>query len=360
MSAISLDGHGTLAPLALNSARIATPTPIRKPKENRQMTDQQPLPATAAVAAAAESRPPIVILNPACRYGRRIRPIIEGALKGRAGELALTEAAGAAEKLAADAATNGRSIVVVGGDGTVAEVANGILTSGARVPLGIVPAGNGNDYALRTLHLPKDPQSALEIALQGRAIPMDAGQVNGRYFVNDMGVGIDANVAAAAERMKRIPFLRGQPLYYTASLRELLFHYNEIPELTVVCDSEASERRLYALVAASIGPTYGGGFRINPRADPHDGLFDVCAIWKPSRLRALRLLTMIQHGTHLNEPEVKLLRAHEVVLEAQRPIHGHLDGEVITAQRFEAHILPGALLVRQPWVPPRHPMHPSA
>jgi diacylglycerol kinase (ATP) len=312
---------------------------------------REPAPASHASAdtaqRAAGGQPPIFILNPASRHGRRIRRPLERALAGGRGEMALTDGRGAAERLAAQAATSGRSVVAVGGDGTIAEVANGILASGASIPLGVIPAGNGNDYALRTLHLPTDLPRALEIALTGAPMAMDVGQVNGRYFVNSLGVGIDANIAAAAESMKNIPLLRGQALYYTASLRELLFHYDRCPELTIAADGRSDDRRLYALAAVSIGPTYGGGFQINPGADPRDGLFDVCTIWKPKRSRALRLLPMVEKGQHLNEPEVKRLHAREIVLESTTTINAHLDGEILRAARFEARLLPGRLLVRQ-------------
>ncbi len=176
---------------------------------------------------------------------------------------------------------------------------------------------------------------------------MDAGEVNGRYFFNALGVGIDANIAAAAERLKGKPFMRGQLLYWGASLRELLFHYNECPDLIVSFDDEPGESRLFALAAVSIGPTYGGGFQINPGADPHDGYFDVCTIWKPSLARALRLLPMIEKGRHLREPEVSFRKVRAITMTALKPIYAHLDGEVITAPHFEARIHPAALLVRQ-------------
>jgi diacylglycerol kinase (ATP) len=100
-------------------------------------------------------------------------------------------------------------------------------------------------------------------------------------------------------------------------------------------------------VAVNIGPTTGGGFQINPGADPRDGLFDVTVIWKPSQLRALQLLPMVEKGTHITQPEVKRARVRTVALTSAKPIYAHLDGEVITAASFDATILPGALRVRQ-------------
>jgi diacylglycerol kinase (ATP) len=294
----------------------------------------------------------VVILNPAANHGRakRMRPMIERALTGGRGELVLTNAPRHGEQIGREAAQAGRPVVVVGGDGTLAEVANGILSvqQPTEVPLGLVAAGNGNDYAWNTLKLPHDPAAALEVALEGQIITVDAGMVNGRYFINSLGIGLDANIAAAAEALKRFRFLQGQMLYYTASLREIIFHYGRCPWLTIFLDGEETDGCLYALSAVSVGPTYGGGFRINPQADMRDGLLDLCRIVKPSKLRALRLLGIISKGQHVGLPEVSMHRVRSVILESKVPVFAHLDGEVMKAARFEVQSLPGALRVRVP------------
>jgi len=331
-----------------NDAPAAAPQPARlaAPTTN-------PLPETILAArrpTTVDTTTPLVILNPAANRGRtaRLRPLLEHALADGRAELAITSAPGEAERLARAAALAGRSVVIVGGDGSIREVGSGLLAAGARTPLGIVPGGSGNDYAYRALGLPVDPAQALEIALTGMPYPVDVGMVNGMYFFNALGVGLDANVAATAERLKRYPLMSGQTLYWASSLTELIFRYHRCPELTISCDAAPDERNHYALAALSIGPTYGGGFRINPDADPSDGYFNLCAITKPSQMRALRLLPMVERGQHLDQPEVKRLLVRQVTFEARQPIYAHLDGEVISAQRFEAHILPGALRVRRP------------
>jgi diacylglycerol kinase (ATP) len=295
------------------------------------------------------SDPPTVILNPAGNRGRsaKLRAPLEKALAGGRGELMLTSAPGEAQRIAGDAARAGRSIIAVGGDGTLSEIANGILASGQRVPLGIVPAGSGNDYACQTLRLPTNFSQALEIALHGMPTPMDAGAVNDHFFINSLGVGLDANVAARAERLKQVPLLRGKALYQVASVYELLFQYHHCPELRVSLDGAAQDQRSYTVAAVTIGPTYGGGFRINPKADSTDGMFDVCLIVKPGQMRALRLLPMVKKGQHTHQPEVRQLLARSLTLESDQPIHAHCDGEVFTGHRFEARILPGALLIRR-------------
>jgi diacylglycerol kinase (ATP) len=303
-----------------------------------------------AISSADPSSPapPIIILNPASKRGASLRRWLESELKkNKGGELVFTSQPRHAEQLALEAAQAGRDVVAVGGDGTAAEVAQGVIASGCQVRFGIVPCGNGNDYAWHTLGLPHDHREALEIALHGVAQPMDVGTVNGRSFINSLGVGIDANIAAAAERMKRTTFLRGHTLYYAASLTELLFHYSRCPELHVIIDGEERDRRPYAMAAVNLGPTAGGGFKINPGADPRDGLLDLCIIHKPSQRRALRLLPLVEKGKHTDQPEVQRLRAHTVAMQAEQPIYAHLDGEVMRSERFDVNILPGALLVRQ-------------
>ena len=329
----------------------------------RESESAEPAPVVAAQMAPNAGTPsntviapPLVILNPAANRGRaaRLRSQLERALGAGRGELTLTGATGDCARLTHQAALAGRDVVVVGGDGTIHEAAGALIaantqrsaTTGAGSALGIVPAGSGNDYAWRALRLPQNPAQALDLALTGAPVAVDVGVVNGRVFVNALGVGLDANIAAAAEHLKRVPLLGGQALYWAASLSELLLRYHHCPELSVWLDDEPLERRLYALADLSIGPTYGGGFAINPDASVTDGLFNLCAIWKPSLPRALRLLPLIERGKHLAEPEVQRRLVRQVVMEAAHPIHAHLDGEVISDSRFEARILPGALLVR--------------
>jgi len=332
-----------------------------------KLESADPAPVGAALASQDVETPtapptdaptalPLVILNPAANRGRaaRLRAQLERALRDGRGELALTSASGDCARLAQQAALAGRGVVVVGGDGTIHEAAGALIAANAArgvqagkgTPLGIVPAGSGNDYAWRALRLPHDVTHALDLALTGAPVAVDVGIVNGRVFVNALGVGLDANIAATAERYKRIPLLSGQALYWAASLGELLLRYNRCPELNVSLDGEPLERRLYALADLSIGPTYGGGFAINPDASLTDGLFNLCVIWKPSLSRALRLLPKIERGQHLAEPEVQRRLVRHVVMEAAQPISAHLDGEVISGSRFEARIQPGALLVR--------------
>ncbi len=294
---------------------------------------------------------PLVILNPAACRGNMThhRAVVRRRAERENAEYVETTKQGEAKELARRAAEQDRPVIVVGGDGSVHEVVNGILASGRRVPLGIVAAGSGNDYAWNTLKLPHDLAAAIERAFTGQLIDADAGIVNGRYFANGFSVGLDADIAVAAEQMKKIPFMSGARLYYGTTLKQLLFGYHRCPWLSIRLDDEQFDEpqaKRYVLMAVSNGPTYGAGFRINPTADYTDGLLNICTISYIPLLRALRLLPMVQKGEHGELPEVTFYQAKSVHIEARGTVNMQMDGETMSATSFDAKILPGALWVR--------------
>ena len=100
------------------------------------------------------------------------------------------------------------------------------------------------------------------------------------------------------------------------------------------------------MLAVTIGPTYGAGFRINPTADHCDGLFDICTIQYTPLLRALKLLPIVQKGEHTDLPEATFYRAKSVSIQARQPVNVQMDGETGKASSYDVGILPGALWVR--------------
>jgi len=296
---------------------------------------------------------PVVILNPTANRGHMeaYRVPLRSRVEQEPGaEYVETTKQGEAQERAFLAAKEGRPVIIVGGDGSVHEVVNGILKAGRRVPLGIVAAGSGNDYAWHTLKLPHEPMEAIERAFTGRLVDSDAGIVNGRYFANSFSVGLDADIAVAAGWMKKIPLMSGSRLYYGTTIKQLLFGYQRCPWLRFTLDGneqggEVATRR-YVLMAVTNGPTYGAGFRINPPADYSDGLLDICTINYTPLLRALKLLPQVQKGEHGDLPEVTFYRARSVRIESQKPVNIQMDGETTNATSYDAKILPGALWVR--------------
>jgi diacylglycerol kinase (ATP) len=300
----------------------------------------------------ASSGNPLVILNPAANCGNMAehRAMVRSRAEREHAEYVETTKPGEAQEFAGRAAGEGRPIIIVGGDGSVHEVVNGILAAGRRVPLGIVANGSGNDYAWNTLKLPHDLVAAIERAFTGRLIDVDAGIVNGEYFANSFSVGLDADIAVAAEKMKKVPFMSGARLYYGTTIKQLLFGYHRCPWLTIRLDDgeQLDERQAhrYVLMAVTIGPTYGAGFRINPTADHTDGLLDICTISYTPLLRALRLLPVVRKGEHAGLPEVTFYRARSVHIEARQIVNIQTDGETSHATSYDARVLPGALWVR--------------
>jgi len=296
---------------------------------------------------------PLVILNPAANRGKMgvYRRVVMERAKAERARYVETTKRGEAQALALDAARDGCPVISVGGDGTVHEVVNGILSSGSRVPLGIVGAGSGNDFAWKTLKLPEDPAQAIEKAFHGELLEVDAGKVNGSFFANSFSVGLDAEIAVSADRMKDIPFMSRARLYYTTTLKELFFGYGKCPWLCLQLTlSDGSQIRVqenrFVLVAVTNGPTYGAGFRINPHADPADGFFDVCAIDYAPLLRALRVLPVVKKGEHIGLPEVTCYLATAVSIESEQCVNAQMDGETANAKRYAVENLPAALLVR--------------
>jgi diacylglycerol kinase (ATP) len=296
---------------------------------------------------------PIVILNPTANRGKmeQHRALLRSRMEQEPqAEYVETTRQGEARERAMHAAEEGRLVIIVGGDGSVHEVVNGILSAGRRVPLGIVAAGSGNDYAWNTLKLPHDPAAAIERAFNGQPVDVDAGIVNGTYFANSFSVGLDADIAVAAGSMKKVPFMSGARLYYGSTLKQLLFGYSRCPWLKFTIDgseqSVGATSKRYVLLAVTIGPTYGAGFRINPTADHQDGLFDICAISYTPLARALQLLPVVKKGEHEGLPEVTFFRAASVQIESQKPVNVQMDGETSNATHYDARILPAALCVR--------------
>jgi len=296
---------------------------------------------------------PLVILNPAANRGKmeKHRVAVRSRVEREQAEFVETVRQGEANALAMTAAREGRPVIIVGGDGSVNEVVNGILSSERRVPLGIVGAGSGNDFAWNTLKLPRDPAAAIERAFSGKLIEVDAGRANDCYFVNSFSVGIDADIAVSANHMKNIPLMSGARLYYTTTVKQLLFGYRRCPWLTfklIDSDEQACEIQMkrFVLMAVTNGPTYGAGFRINPSADCSDGLFDVCTIDYTPLLRALRLLPVVKRGEHKGLPEVTFYRAKSIAIECKGSVNVQMDGETSHSSRYLVENLPAALLVR--------------
>lgn len=286
----------------------------------------------------------LLIVNPTARHGETeaLVPAVERLLQSVDHDTLLTEYMGHATELAA-AAESYDTIVAVGGDGTVHEVLNGIMAhpEDARPRLGLIPTGSGNDTR-RTLGIPDDVTDATLALTSGTTRPFDVGLCNGVYFNNSFAAGLDARVTAKAVEYKVTTKRSGLWLYLTALLHVL---FNELypHRVRVSWDGGPAEDVELLIVAATIGPTYGGGFFITPDAVPDDGLLEVCVIDPLSLPQALMRLPFVILGKHTKMKPVHMSRRSTIRIESEEPVPAQIDGEVMLERRYEISVLPGAI-----------------
>lgn len=231
------------------------------------------------------------------------------------------------------------AIVAVGGDGTVNEVLNGIADSSTT--LGIIPAGSSNDFA-KEIGIPSETNKACQNIIENSIKRIDIGKVNDRYFINMAGVGLDAQVSEAANK---IPFrTKGLFSYVVALLKVLITSYPK--EFSLALDGKTRLVKAW-LITIGNGKQFGGGMKILPTADLSDGLFDICVIQDVKKWRVFYYLPLIIAGKHLSLSSVAVYRAKEIEVKSLGCL-GHTDGEVMKGDVFKFELLPQALDVIVP------------
>jgi diacylglycerol kinase (ATP) len=231
-------------------------------------------------------------------------------------------------------------IVAVGGDGTFNEVANGILESGHRTALGIVPAGTGCDLP-RTLRVPGSIREALTFALTGEAQSMDVGlaktSTTERHFLNVAGLGFDAKVADRAQRTKR---LSGKKAYIAALAQSL----TDFGYIDVRIETDGKEIATKAVFVSIANAQYlAGGFHFAPMAKVNDGLLDLAIIDDISLPGFVKAVPSVMRGKHLSNPHWSHYTTTHVRVTATTPALVQLDGEISGTSPAEFTIVPGAL-----------------
>ncbi len=307
----------------------------------------------------ADPRALTLVVNPGAAGGRGARVgalAAEGLrLRGLAVEVRETTAPRAASDLALVAARGGAATVVaVGGDGTVHEVAEGLMRAGERAEerpvLGVVPAGTGNDFA-KLVGVERGLDRALDVIAAGTARVWDVGRARWKggeggeeVFVNAVGTGIDVEVVRQLDRLSRLP---GVVSYVVALLRALRGYRAVGLDLRI--DGARASRDVMMIVVAN-GRCIGGGFHVCPAARPDDGWLDTCVVDEVGLPGIARIIPRILRGRHGGDRAVSIGRAREVLIVARGPedLFFQLDGELREprgARELDVHILPGALRV---------------
>lgn len=310
----------------------------------------------------------LIIANPTAQNGaaqavaERLQRFLSLYLHHGDFDLAWTEHVRHATTLAERAAEYD-TVLALGGDGVIHEVANGLMRidDSQRPALAVVPVGSGNDFA-QTLGIHDFSGQDFSCLLACERKQLDIGRAlywnesvqaatdpGVEYFVQTLSFGVDAAIGLGTADMRKKVRLTGAPLYTLSGLEQFGLRYRDYPA-NIAFDGAPAERVRCIIMAVQLGPTYGSGYRICPDADPTDGLLDVCYAAGPvPRALALPMFLAAKNGGHTKLKPVRMRRCTQASFEfesADYPIQA--DGERIRASRLRIEVEPAALSV---WCP---------
>ncbi|MGD0707187.1 MAG: diacylglycerol kinase family protein [Anaerolineaceae bacterium] len=296
-----------------------------------------------------------VILNPAAGHGNGLQslPLVKQSLDQLHldYDLVVTDHAGQTTELAHQAALDGFDVVVAaGGDGTINEVANGLMAfklAGGQPPaMGVLPVGRGNDFAY-SLDLPIEVDKACQALAADRRRPIDIGKVTGgkvpegRYFCNCVGIGFDAVVTIEVVKLPRW----GGFASFMFAVIKTIFLYTRPPLADIDIDGQVISQRSL-MISIMNGRQLGtGAFITAPDSLPDDGLLDLCIAEQMNLVQILHIMPLFMKGTQATEKTIKMRRGvHITVTAHDGPLPAHMDGEMIS---IEGKSLTVELLPRQ-------------
>lgn len=282
------------------------------------------------------------IVNPAAGNGyalkteESIRQVLQG--MNAAYEFVHTSSPGDATQLAHEAAEKPdcRGVIAVGGDGTAYEVACGLMNTG--VPLGIIPAGTGNDF-IKTVNIPKKPLEALQRILHGAPRPVDVGRLNQRMFLNVCGTGFDVQTLEYTLEAKK--HMRGL-LPYMVGLIRAIFSYKPV-HVAFTVDGETQERDVL-LCSIANGRFIGGGIPVCPDAQPDDGLMDMVIVETKPRWKIPFYLPGLMLG-RIDRFKITTHKRCKAMTIRSKGMRLNVDGEIQMMDEAEFEILPGKLML---------------
>ena len=268
----------------------------------------------------------LFVINPIAGGGKAkaLRSLIDEIMDkyNREYDLILTSKPGEATSIAENNVDEYEIIVAVGGDGTVNEVAIGLINKN-KGTLGIIPGGTGNDLA-KSLDISLDPRQALETLCRGLKRDIDIGNVNGSNFLNISSVGFDAEVVINNVEIKKKIKSR---ISYAISVVYTLFNF-KTKKIQIDIDGKILNEEIM-LLAVGNGKYYGGGMKILPKAMVDDGYFDICVVSRVSKIKTLFLFPSIFKGNHVRyDKYVRIFRAKTVKINSEKGIHINIDGDV--------------------------------
>jgi YegS/Rv2252/BmrU family lipid kinase len=299
-----------------------------------------------------------LLVNPSAGGGRaaHLQPEVEAALTrlGLPHRVERTESLDHARGLAGTAAEAGEVVVTLSGDGLIGAVA-GVLHQHDGAVLGVLPGGRGNDFC-RVLGIPlEDIPAACAVLRDGAERPLDLGCVDGNPFIGIASLGFDSEANRIANEA---PARLGNLVYVYGAIRALVAWRPARFDLEL----DGGERHTYVgwSVGACNSKAYGGGMYAAPDAELDDGLLDIVVATTMSKRRFLTvLMPRVFKGTHVDMPEVHVLRTRSLRVEADRPFVVYADGDPIGHTPTTIEVLPAALKVLCPGTIPTGAAHPE-
>ncbi len=234
-------------------------------------------------------------------------------------EDAMTSHPGDARRYAESVNGSTHTVVCVGGDGTLNGVVNGLGSKG--VPLAVFPAGTGNVF-WHDIKTPRRVKKFCRMILEHKVRRFDVGEADGRRFISMVGAGFDAEAVITMENMRA-----GNMVLSMYALPVLLsaLHY-EFPRFIVEADGEMVSKKAGTVIIGNI-PTYGGPFNITSRAKSNDGLLDVLVFERVGPVSGVKFAAKALFHKHLNDRDVKYIRASRVRLNTDRRVPLQIDGD---------------------------------
>lgn len=270
---------------------------------------------------------PLFIINPIAGGGRgkSVIPLIEKKMQENNinYEIILTTQPLEATKITENNVNRFSTIVAVGGDGTVNEVAKGLINS-KKGTLGIIPCGTGNDFG-KVVGIPTDLNKALDILIEGKKRKIDVGKINGYNFLNIASIGFDTEVVVSTNIIKKK--IKNKIAYILGILATLINYKRK--KVNLLIDNVRYDKDL-VLMAVGNGNFYGGGLEVLPMAIIDDGFFHICLVKDISNLKILFLFPSIFKGQHIKYTKfVEIYKAKRVEVKNPEGMSLNIDGEII-------------------------------